>query len=67
MTCLPMIEVFFSSFLKTVYELPLKWEIHSEFVTWGEACVNTTFDTLPLLGKGCALKLGGCDSYEWDS
>ena len=64
---LPMIKVFLSSFLKTVYGLPLKWEVHSEFVTWGEACVNATSDSLSLLRKGCALGLKDSCSFEWDS
>ena len=64
---LPMVKVFLSSFLKTVYRLPLKWENHTELVTWGEACVNATSDPLSLPRKGCALRLDDSCSFEWDS
>ena len=64
---MPMIRVFLSSFLKAVYGLPLKWEVHNEFVTWGEACVNTTGKSLSLLRKGCALRLNGSCTFKWDS
>ena len=62
-----MIKVFLSSFLKTVYGLPLKWEAHTEFVTWGEACVNTTGRSLSLLRKGCAMERKSSSTFEWDS
>ena len=56
--------------LEILYGVPLKWEPHTEGVTWGEAYVNTGTRGLALGRKGAAISLDSspevAEVKEWE-
>ena len=66
---LPQVKQALSALLRVVYGIQLKWELHGEYVTWGEGKVSKRRGTcVRLLRKACTLSLDDPPSdVEWGS